>query len=451
MDTFLIHSSLTKRHDVSLPNFSTSKETEIETMKPNTIFSLLNNRWRIIMNCGLMSGRSVVYPMKGLLFIICFFGVLCLGQQLNEVSVYQRHGLSEPADIVTSEEGLIYFSDKLRLDSLYSLNDCADKDNVIQFLDHQYTISSSGVGKPQLIIIVNEYLEGFNKSFVIKDDDANLFTEKFSHLVSKYGQELTKEISYLGHNEQLAQHFKPLNYKLTHIWSNLIENELSQSVFTNDLKYVSDKVFINEMSSLAHLNAFEFNQEDILVVNLNLLLSLANKIGKQSTTYKSAKQLLSIMLETFNQFEITIIKDSFASSSDITNKNLSKRSKELELVFDIRKDDKKSSKGAKPSYCFESEEDCQVNTSNCHSHGICSKFSKECWSCVCSSSFNDTSSKTTNWSGFDCSKKDISSSANLLLWSGLTILIMFASGIKLLMSIGNEPLPGVLDATSKSS
>lgn len=95
--------------------------------------------------------------------------------------------------------------------------------------------------------------------------------------------------------------------------------------------------------------------------------------------------------------------------------------------------------------CFETEEACQIGTLNCNSHGICSKMSSKCWSCICSSSFNKTTSKTTNWSGYDCSKKDVSSVANLLLWSSITIFFMFAGGVKFLMSIGDEPLPGILD------
>lgn len=377
-------------------------------------------------------------------FITLLLSLNCCLGYLQEVSVYQTHPATNNIQHVDLKEGLMYFSDKFNWD-LYSLNEFGDKkEEVVEFLDSQYELSGgqNHSQKPQLVVVVNEDVDGFNKSFVI-DQKTGKFSEKFNHMVSKYGKTLTNEIHYIGQNDQvLSNHFQGFDHRSMNVWSNLINNDM-QTVLSQDMKYVSDKLFISEISSLLHLNTFNFNHDDILVVNLNLLLSLGNKIGTTSTTYKSAKQLVSVLLQSFSQFDITIIKDSAPQDAE----KLTKRSQELELVFNIREGKKDKSKNAN---CFDSEENCQVSTSNCNSHGVCSKASG-CWSCVCSSSFNKTLSKTTNWSGFDCSKKDISSSANLLLWSSLAILILFGAGIKLLMSVGDEPLPGVLDATSKGN
>ncbi|CAI5760320.1 unnamed protein product [Candida verbasci] len=101
------------------------------------------------------------------------------------------------------------------------------------------------------------------------------------------------------------------------------------------------------------------------------------------------------------------------------------------------------------SFQFESKESCESNTNNCNSHGACSE-TKGAWQCVCKSTYNEDAKKTTHWVGPTCAKIDVSTEANLFLWTSIFLLVLLVGGIKVLVSIGNDPLPGVLDAATIS-
>lgn len=335
----------------------------------------------------------------------------------NKLSVY-RHNESPNPSLINSDDAILYFSDLFDL-NMFKLADY-NKDEIIEFIDEQNQLNPIS-SKPKLIIQLSGVKFENNPAFEIENSQD--FWVKFNKLTK--APRITPEITAISSNfDELKSHFKYFDTSIERIWNNF-----KQNIFSNDVNYINDKIFINEMSQLIHLNEHLFDKSDTIFINLSCLESLSNKVGIESSTFEASKSLLNDLLK-LSQFDIILLDNAPTS-------NLSKRDDQLKLVF------RDNAKGG----CFDSEESCQVSTSNCNSHGLCSK-SKGCWSCVCSATFNETSSKTTNWSGFDCGKKDISTTANLLLWSSLTILIMFIGGVKLLVSIGDEPLPAVLDAST---
>ncbi|KAI9783453.1 MAG: hypothetical protein M1816_001377 [Peltula sp. TS41687] len=107
--------------------------------------------------------------------------------------------------------------------------------------------------------------------------------------------------------------------------------------------------------------------------------------------------------------------------------------------------------------CHSTHDTCVTATNNCSGHGACTKKysshsdtgdkegGKDCFTCRCSKT-NVNKDQTIHWGGNACQKKDVSMPFFLL--AGITILIVAAvsSGVGLLFSVGEEPLPGVIGA-----
>ncbi|KAF2754321.1 hypothetical protein EJ05DRAFT_504413 [Pseudovirgaria hyperparasitica] len=109
-------------------------------------------------------------------------------------------------------------------------------------------------------------------------------------------------------------------------------------------------------------------------------------------------------------------------------------------------------RGILPS-CFASEADCEAKTKGCSGHGQCRTKYKtdktECWTCACEAQVHtnlDGSNKTTSFGGPACQKKDIV--MPFWLFTGFTIafLSILTWAIGLLYSMGEQELPGVINA-----
>ncbi|MCJ1395107.1 hypothetical protein MMC18_007988 [Xylographa bjoerkii] len=108
--------------------------------------------------------------------------------------------------------------------------------------------------------------------------------------------------------------------------------------------------------------------------------------------------------------------------------------------------------------CHSSEALCVSTTQSCSGHGKCYKKNRDatgeetandCWACGCTASIVEVKgggTKTTNWGGPACQKKDVS--APFFLLAGFTIFIVatLSWGIGLMYSIGEEDLPSVIGA-----
>lgn len=383
-----------------------------------------------------------------------------------EVSVYdlqnQQH---DKVPVTNSKIGEYYFSDKLDVSDYYKL----DKSS-IETLDDIYNDASvSEIEKPKLYINLHgvsqgifkfkpifKILESKYKKIINLDDSLTKQLQQFVESHSDYKiNQLTSELKLLTkHDSSLVNHFKYFDDQLIQIWNTFKKGYQfngNQQVLSNHVDFINEKSFINGLSQLIHLNNIEhFENDDIIKFDTFALDLIGKKIGYDSTTYKFCEKILGdYLILLSSKFDITVLTfpsiDLINDDEIINSKknNLRKRDLELSKVFETY-----NKRSSSQSSCFTNEEACQVGTSNCNSHGVCTKIGSKCWQCLCSSSFNETTHKTTNWSGFDCGSKDISAQANLLFWSSLAIIVAFIGGIKLLVDVGGESLPGVLDAAT---
>lgn len=111
-------------------------------------------------------------------------------------------------------------------------------------------------------------------------------------------------------------------------------------------------------------------------------------------------------------------------------------------------------RGTIPS-CFGSQDACVKATGNCSGHGEClNKYAKadgqsagkECFSCMCLGTKNETTGSVTHWGGRTCSKIDVSVPFWLFVGFGIAMVGTLTFAIGLLFSVGEEKLPGVIGA-----
>lgn len=102
-----------------------------------------------------------------------------------------------------------------------------------------------------------------------------------------------------------------------------------------------------------------------------------------------------------------------------------------------------------PQY-FTSKESCDNTTNSCMGHGKCVKTHGNQYRCKCSSTVvrtnDDGTTKSVQWGGNACQKKDISSQFILFATFGIFFLTVVAGAIGMLFSMGSEKLPSVIGA-----
>jgi hypothetical protein len=100
--------------------------------------------------------------------------------------------------------------------------------------------------------------------------------------------------------------------------------------------------------------------------------------------------------------------------------------------------------------CFSSESSCANATNSCSGHGSCSKKYAGCYACRCSRTIvrynDDGTTKSVQWGGTACEKKDVSVEFWLFASFGIAMTALVAGAIGLLYIMGAEELPSVIGA-----
>ena len=100
--------------------------------------------------------------------------------------------------------------------------------------------------------------------------------------------------------------------------------------------------------------------------------------------------------------------------------------------------------------CFSSKSSCTNATNSCSGHGSCSEKHVGCYACQCSRTIvrynDDGTTKTVQWGGTACEKKDISTEFWLFASFGIAMTALVAGTVALLYSMGSEELPSVIGA-----
>ncbi|KAK6454223.1 uncharacterized protein RJT20DRAFT_57056 [Scheffersomyces xylosifermentans] len=410
--------------------------------------------------------------------------------EFEDVSIYELNSVVSPSTpIVSNKDAMSYLSTRFGVSDNYKLG--KDASDLIAFIESQYESRqvADADNKPRVVVSVkgvdnpDQFFKG-GPSYKVADKNHKLDHLIFNKLPKQMLQafdeykmvELTPELEILTTEPESTSvhHFKYFNEQLYKIWESFKSSfgKRSQIVlsgeedctlesgfykcqqdetiaFGNDtVNLINDKLFINELSQLIHLSNTKVNTKDVVFVKLDSLLSLGRKIGQGSSTYQFSKKVLGdYLLSLSDKFDLTVAVTNEENSR--YQARLNKREQQLKEVFEVNHFGKRD--GAKAaSTLYSTEEACQKGTSDCSSHGTCTEVKSGSWSCVCKPSFDKEKSKTTHWVGYDCSKKDISAQANLLLWSGLLLIVFLVGGVQFLFAIGNDPLPGVLDVATLS-
>lgn len=382
------------------------------------------------------------------MFLAVFLGSLVSAKNVNKghlihpISVYELNNPNAGATVkLDFKTSVLYFADKLGVSDYFKLGEGSA--HSIELIDQIHYDGDST--KPKLVMTVSglskfDHLDpvfktyGNGKQIVNEQLINDVVTEQNATLI-----ELTKELKLVSNqNHQLVGHYKFFSEKLMGIWQNFKNfgvKDNSIKFETTHVNFVNEKFFINELSQLIHLNDIKnLSGDDVLFFESHSLDLIKKKLGKDSTTFQFCENTLIHYLITLSKsFDVTLIATPKPKLVDH-----SKRNSELQQVF------AKKSTGS----FFASEESCNSATSKCSGHGACTQTGEDSWQCLCKPTVSKK--KTTTWTGYDCSVKDVSIQFHLFLWTSLALVIALVAGVKLLASIGGESLPGVLDAATSS-
>lgn len=385
----------------------------------------------------------------------------------SNAAVYEPMHSQRAAAPASWKDSVLYLADKFGIGDYYTIGHGS---RAVEFIDSVHGLRS---GKPQLLVVVKgvdepaTLFDGVHPNFEVALGKGKDATHLVKTLVGKFPKQVARAVNASGvdhlsdeidvvtsqrqfHN--LHAQFQLFNHELPQQWSKLVaavgNNVPEQQVLGLQdlgLKLVNDKLYINELMQLLKLAAVENAVDEFAVANLDSLFSIGAKIGYHSRTYSVAKRALAKSILALQQgFDVTVVAIGPDHKLALEAAQLTKRSRELDSVFGLFT--KRGAVAAKA--CFASEDACSSGTNACSGHGKCTKVQAKCWQCACAPTYDKKASKTTNWAGADCSKKDIAAQAHLLLWTSVALLATLAGGIKLLFSMGSDSLPGVLEAAT---
>lgn len=393
------------------------------------------------------------FSAVGLLLLAAIVGALRVPAAVYDLSC--EVPLNHYPVHVSKHAGTLYLADKMNL-----ADDIAIDDEDLQDIN-ELSKSSCLTDKPKLLV-----------SVITTEDPAALMKKKTPTFYIGHGgpghkllhmshpHHLSKEISAVGNAEsvdKLREHFVDFEDKMVASWSKFTGRGGqigAQGTINLDLKdsrvpHINDKHFINDIVALSHLKGAVVEKDTVVFAEVHSLVSMARKLGTDATSYKVARRAVVDVVQALqNTFDVTLVVKPVHHHKKHHNgvlqlEHLEKRGRELEEVFSLF-----SKRASSDSACFSSQEACGESTGQCSGHGECKKLQGGCWQCVCKASFNKEKSKTTKWTGYNCGRKDVSSSAHLLLWTSVALTAALVGGVKLLVSIGSDPLPGVLDAAT---
>lgn len=337
------------------------------------------------------------------------------------------------------------------------------------------------IQKPRLLVSLHGALEDLlssdQQSFSIDCSTAlyasaeHMLLEKVPRLILEkqdtvqHSHSLTKEIRVLA-NEQspsvkrLTQHFAFYFDQAPGIWKkftnriSLLSGENSDDSLLSEhhafgtkssskLNLMTDKFYISELSQLVHLerSAHLADATDVFVVDLHALTSVAKRTGRDLATYKLSNKVMGEMLQKLLQVydvHLLVAPPPHCGHLARSHRHLARRSALLDAEAGANKQ----------GSCYALLDACDSATGGCLGHGTCVTSDDKCWLCACVATFNSTTQRTSVWTGPECAKRDVAWQANLFLWLSLALLIVLFMGIKLVASVGSEPLPGVLDTAS---
>lgn len=382
--------------------------------------------------------------------------VLGAAVSAQNAAVYDLSTKHAPYGLVMLKDSLLFFADKLGVTNYYSIGEA---DTTFDFLAHVHKQSTPSEKAP-LVVIVNGVAEPsafFSANSPAFEIDLGAHQKQAPELVDALFNEMPKQMAHNAPAAEVSQTsdaLKLVGSKHHHGWKQkmVLVFKGSHAVDINAANggqqvmglgshaagLVRDTGFLSEFHQLNGLAAAAL---DIPVVfTIDLIGAVAKRSGPSSAAYKLAVRTIASALEAANAvFDVTVV----VLGSETARSCHSSSQKRSAAAPAFAKRGVVSAKS-----CYSDEDVCVSSTTDCSGHGVCVEVQKDCWQCACAATYDKKASKTTKWAGADCSKKDLSAPAHLLLWTSIVLVGTLVVGVKLLFSVGSESLPGVLEAAT---
>ncbi|KAJ5699800.1 hypothetical protein N7536_002813 [Penicillium majusculum] len=180
------------------------------------------------------------------------------------------------------------------------------------------------------------------------------------------------------------------------------------------------------------------------LLRTKLLEGLLLHLAKMAST--SNREITTVVLPPGVKSEGLSRQGAKPSSAPVTQQNAFRRSAQNSAL-----------RSTLAPVCHASNSSCAESTNNCSGHGSCYlKYGSgvegttgNCYACQCKQSVvqnSDGTTKTIQWGGSACQKKDISSPFFLVAGVSLLAIILVGSAIGMLFSMGSQELPSVISA-----
>lgn len=366
--------------------------------------------------------------------------VLAFGAAVSaqNAAVYELAANPRPYGAVAFNDSLLYFADKLGVSNHYTLG---NSDKTFDFLSHVHA-APARASKAPLVVIVTGVAEpaAFFSHQPAFEIDLGARHELGRELVAALQDRMPLQMDPVARAGALKLGSNDADWlrKMALVLGGAPAAAAGpqQALGVHGAALSRDHAFVAEFRQLQNLAAAGLDVP--VVFSVDLVGAVAMRAGVSSAAYKVAARTLAGALEAASAaFDVTVV----VLGHEITyvSSRISKRSAGAPFV-------RRGTVSA--ALCFADEDACDTATSGCSGHGTCVEVQSECWQCACASSYDKTASKTTKWAGADCSKKDVSAPAHLLLWTSVVLVGTLVVGVKLLFSIGSAPLPGVLEAAT---
>ncbi|CAN3364167.1 hypothetical protein DICA4_E15852 [Diutina catenulata] len=375
--------------------------------------------------------------MKGLLTVAAV-----ITAATAKVAVYEldKPATAEPL-AVSDHIAEVYLADKFGAGDAVAVQNA----KAAEFLNEHHAVRGN---KPQLVVSVGgvaspEQFLDQAPTFTALHEVAEPLERALESVYRKKSVSDAVSVFSTTGASALAHQFAGFDRKMANTWRQFVDGSHEQVVLASDpsqSQLIADKLYMSELSQLLHLKAATpASANEVVVVDLGSLSSLANRMGPAASTVSYAADVLKELVSQFADYAVTVV----VSDDDVMGtkpSHYSKRAANAARAFNVE---------VRAPSGWDSENDCRKATGDCSGHGSCVE-TRGTWKCACVPSFDKKAQKTSKWAGPDCSKRDVSGEANLFLWTGIGIFSIVAFGIKLLASVGNQPLPGVLQAATES-
>ena len=167
----------------------------------------------------------------------------------------------------------------------------------------------------------------------------------------------------------MISHFKFFNEMLPQVWKSFkasilnFKDETEQKFEADELDFsvlhvVNDKLFINELSQLVHLQRAtdSLDNSNTLYIKLNSLISLKKKTSVDSATYTFARRILGDILKDLAVSYDVVALVNAVEDHKVPAFDLEKRNSEIESFF--ARESSSNSLSSQGTSCFSPEVAC---------------------------------------------------------------------------------------------